>query len=89
MNTAPLSQSKDAGVPCKAIAERKTSTTSAALAVGKAREAKKSLEWSSIMLRISTSPPSASRQWVMSACHISLGSCASKRSSEERGRFCG
>lgn len=41
------------------------------------------------MLRISASSPPASRQWVMSACHISLGGSASKRISEERGRLWG
>jgi hypothetical protein len=41
------------------------------------------------MLRISTSEPSARRQWVMSACQRSLGCSAQNVRHEERGRFCG
>ena len=39
--------------------------------------------------RISTSDPSFKRQWVTSPCQHSLGSAASKRMSEEAGRFLG
>ena len=38
---------------------------------------------------ISTSLPSASRQWVKSACQTSLGAAASNRIQELRGRLCG
>jgi hypothetical protein len=57
--------------------------------VGKQTDAKTKREWSSIRLRISTSVPSARSQWVASACHISLGSSASKRLNEDRGRLWG
>ena len=39
--------------------------------------------------RISTSLPSARRQWVVSDCHSSLGRAASKRMNDERGRLWG
>ena len=42
-----------------------------------------------MMLRISASLPSASGQWVMSACHSSLGRSAANRRQDERGRLCG
>jgi hypothetical protein len=41
------------------------------------------------MFKISTSRPSAIAQWVMSACHRSLGISAQNRIQVERGRFCG
>jgi hypothetical protein len=41
------------------------------------------------MFKISTSVPSRSRQWVMSACQRSLGISAQNRIHELRGRFCG
>ena len=41
------------------------------------------------MFKISTSVPSASRQWVMSACQRSLGWSAQNLCHDERGRFCG
>jgi len=40
-------------------------------------------------LRISTSVPSASAQWVTSACRHSFGSSAWNRRHELFGRFCG
>ena len=46
-------------------------------------------EWSSRMFKISTSVPSASRQWVMSACQRSLGWSAQNVRHDDRGRFCG
>jgi hypothetical protein len=49
------------------------------LKITRASEATSSLEWSSIAFKISTSVPSASRQWVMSACQRSLGIAASNR----------
>src|SRR4051812_42153086 len=41
------------------------------------------------MLRISTSVPSASCQWVMSACQRWLGWSAVNRCHDDLGRFCG
>jgi hypothetical protein len=41
------------------------------------------------MFKISTSEPSASRQWVMSACQRSFGCSAQKVRHDDRGRFCG
>ena len=55
----------------------------------RATEAMQTREWSSTMLRISTSVSSASRQWVMSACQRSLGWSAQNRRHDDRGRFCG
>ena len=86
---APLSVSIEAGRPSSAAPRWKVSTTSAALAVTKAREATSRREWSSMTLRISTSVPSASAQWVVSACQHSLGSSAWKRRQELLGRFWG
>jgi len=40
-------------------------------------------------VRISISVPSLKCQWVMSLCQHSLGSDASKRMNEARGRFLG
>lgn len=66
----------------------KTSTASAALVVGKAREAKQARvvvdHVEDLHVASICRPPV-----VMSACHISLCSSASKRISEEHGRFCG
>ena len=45
--------------------------------------------WSSSQSRISTSVPSARRQWVKSDCHSSFGAEASKRIHELRGRLRG
>jgi hypothetical protein len=79
VNTAPLSERSWAGVPWRAVAWRKQSTTSAALNVGRASEPTARREWSSMMLRISTLVPSSSAQWVTSSCQRSLGRSASKR----------
>jgi hypothetical protein len=57
--------------------------------ISRAMEATQTREWSSRMLRISISVPSASRQWVMSACQRSLGWSAQKLFQDDRGRFCG
>src|SRR5438034_1535488 len=62
-------------------------TTSSALTVGKAVEFNKSREWSPSMFRISTEVPSASCQGVASHCQVWLGSWASKRTQEQRGRL--
>ena len=57
-------------------------TTSAAWWSRRHGRRRSSREWSSMMLRISTSVPSARAQWVMSACQHSLGSSAWKRRQE-------
>jgi hypothetical protein len=67
------------GITQAAAASRKQASTSAALNTGRHTLATHSREWSSTMLRISTSVPSARTQWVMSVCHSSLGMAASKR----------
>jgi hypothetical protein len=41
------------------------------------------------MFKISTSEPSASRQWVMSACQRSFGCYALLVRHDDRGRYCG
>src|SRR6266508_4733772 len=90
VNTAALSVSSDAGNPWAAADVRNVATTSAALnATAVASDATSSREWSSSMLQISVSSPPASVQWVMSACHRSLGWKASNRTKDDRGRFCG
>ena len=76
VNMAPLSVNNDAGSPTSVAAASKVATTSAAFVVREAREATSSREWSSMMLRTSTSVPSESDQWVVSACQHSLGSSA-------------
>jgi hypothetical protein len=53
-----------------------------------ASDATSSREWSSITFKISTPVPPKSFQWVMSACHRSLGISASNRTSELLGRLC-
>jgi hypothetical protein len=73
VNTAPLSVSTEAGMPCRAAALPKLTTTSAALVVARASEATSNREWSSMMFKMSTTLPPARTQWVMSACHRSLG----------------
>lgn len=88
MNTAPLSVSREARRPCAAAATWKL-PTSAALNTVFAREQTSSLAWSSMKFKISTSVPSARVQCVMSACHRSFGICASNRTNELLGRFCG
>jgi hypothetical protein len=67
----------------------KLATTSAALNTLRASEATRNREWSSITFRISTSVASESFQWVMSACHRSLGIAAANRTNEDFGRFWG
>lgn len=49
----------------------------------------KNLEWSSSQFKISTSVPSARRQWVKSDCQVSFGWAASKRTKEDLGRLRG
>ena len=66
---APLSVSTDAGVPQRAKAAVKVSTTSGPVVISRAWLARAIREWSSSRLRISTSRPLARRQWVTSACH--------------------
>jgi hypothetical protein len=51
----------------------------------RASVARQSREWSSRMFKISTSEPSASRQWVMSACQRSFGCSAQKVRRDDRG----
>src|SRR5437879_2147940 len=87
VNTAALSLSSEAGSPNVFEAEWKTSTTSKALRVRKQLEARATLDLSSRKLRISTELPSASCQGVESSCQVSLGSLASKRMKEARGRL--
>jgi hypothetical protein len=41
------------------------------------------------MFKIEISVPSASRQWVISACQRSLGCSAQNVRQDDRGRFCG
>ena len=89
VKTAALSLSREAGNPNVFEAEQKTLTTSSALTVGKPVEARASLDLSSRKFRISTGLPSASCQGVESSCHVSLGSSASNRMNEDRGRLCG
>ncbi len=57
--------------------------------MSKATEATTRREWSSIMFRISTLRSPASIQCVASVCQSSLGSAASKRMNDERGRLWG
>ncbi len=89
VNTAPLSVNIEAGRPRSAAPRWKVSTTSAALVVGKARQATSNREWSSMTLRISTSVPSMRAKWVVSACQHSFGSSAWNRRQELFGRFWG
>src|SRR6266480_3532530 len=89
VKTAALSLSSEAGRPKQFEAEWKTLTTSSALTVGKLVEANATLDLSSRKLRISTGLPSASCQGVESSCQVSLGSLASKRMNDDRGRLWG
>jgi hypothetical protein len=84
-----LSVSTDAGKPLAEAAAWKAATTSAALNTPPRPEASRNREWSSITFKISTPVPSASCQWVMSACQRSFGMAASNRTKELRGRLCG
>ena len=89
VKTAPLSVSTLAGRPHRPKAAVKVSTTCGPRVMRRALAAMLTREWSSRMLKISTSVPSASRQWVMSACQRSLGCSAQNRCQLDRGRFCG
>jgi hypothetical protein len=89
VNTAPLSVSTPAGIPQRRNAVRKLVSTCCPVVVSRASEQTSSREWSSSMLRISTSVPSANCQWVMSACHRSFGISAWNRIHDDLGRFCG
>ncbi len=86
---APLSVKTAAGVPHCVNAVVKVSVTSGPVTVGRAWLASAVLEWSSRRLRISASVPSASCQWVTSACQSSLGWVAVKRFQADRGRLWG
>src|SRR6516165_10330570 len=85
----PLSVSREAGTPCFSMALVNASATSVARATGTAIDATHNREWSSRKLMISTWVWSASDQCVMSDCQHSLGSDASKRTYDDRGRFFG
>ena len=61
------------GNPQVSAALRKQASTSTALNTRRASQPTTRREWSSMMFKISTSLPSARRQWVMSSCHRSLG----------------
>jgi hypothetical protein len=63
--------------------------TSPARVVAKAREARHSREWSSMMLSTSKAAPPATLTWVTSPCQHSLGNSAAKRIQELLGRLCG
>ncbi len=69
----PLSVRVDAGMPCFSVAVRKVLTTSSPNTGWWAVQEMRYREWSSSQLRISTSEPSASDQWVKSDCQVSLG----------------
>ena len=86
---ARMSVSTSAGAPQWPIAARNTCHTWVPVKIRRAIEAMQTREWSSRMLKISTSVPSASRQWVMSACQRSLGWSAQNVFHDDRGRFCG
>jgi len=89
VNTAALSVSTLAGIPQRTNACWKVCSTSGPVMVRRGVLARHSREWSSSRLRISTPVPSASCQWVVSACHRWLGCSAVNRCHDERGRFCG
>jgi hypothetical protein len=85
--TQPLSVSTAAGGPHRLTAWRNTFSTRVAVATGSTRLAVTSREWSSRKLQISTSLPPESFQAVTSDCQHSLGSLASNRIHELRGRL--
>jgi hypothetical protein len=87
--TVPLSVSVAAGQPCASPAVVKVATTSSPSTRRNTVHERRQREWSSSQFAISTSLPSARRQWVKSACQTSLGAAASKRIHELRGRLCG
>jgi hypothetical protein len=89
VKTAPLSVSTEAGIPHRVKAFWKVLSTTGPVTRARARLVSSSREWSSSMLRISTSAPSASRQWVVSACQRSFGWSAANRCQDDLGRFCG
>ena len=84
-----MSVSTSAGTSQRPNAARKTCHTWVPVKITRATEAMQTRQRSSRMLQISTSLPSASRQWVMSACQRWLGCSAQNRRHDERGRFCG
>ena len=89
VNTRPLSVRVAAGAPWAATVAVKVSMTAAPVTGRWAVQDNSSREWSSSQLRISTSVPSARRQWVKSDCQSSFGWCASKRIIADRGRLLG
>ena len=82
-----MSVSTPAGIPQRrnGFAEAGQRRSGPVVVIG--RGSRSSREWSSSMLRISTSVPSASCQWVMSACQRSLGRSAWNRIHDDLGPF--
>ena len=76
-------------MPCCSVAARNVVTTSSPVTGSWAVQESRYREWSSSQFRISTSVPSARRQWVKSDCQVSFGCAASNRTYEDRGRFRG
>ena len=89
VKTAPLSVSTRAGIPQRRKASWKVRRTTGPVMVRRGTLARARREWSSRMLRISTSVPSARRQWVVSACHRSLGCSASNSAPRRAGSLLG
>lgn len=87
VKTHPLSVRIAAGGPHRRTAERNTLNTPVAVATARTRLAVMRREWSSKKFTISTGLPPASFQEVTSDCQHSLGSWASKRIHDERGRL--
>src|SRR5439155_17470470 len=89
VKTAALSLRTEAGNPNLFEAERKLLATSRALTLGKQLEARATRERSSSQFKISTGVRSGSRQGAAATCQVSLGSLASKRRKDDRGRLRG
>jgi hypothetical protein len=85
---SPLSDRTPTGMPQVRAAWQNVVHASAAVASLTTRERHASLEWSSMMLKIRTTPV-ATVHSVASICQHSFGANASNRSHDDFGRFCG
>ena len=89
LNDKPLSDNIRAGSPHTWLACSNAAQAVTQVHTATAIDAAQIREWSSMMLMISTTVPSASVQCVESICHKSLGRSHTNRFHELLGRFLG
>jgi hypothetical protein len=94
VKTIALSVKVEAGGPKRATAARKRSRAIGPVTGWWAVTSRASRLWSSVQVRTSASGPGVrlgwvSREWVKSACQVSLGRVAANRWEDDLGRFFG